>query len=92
MNGTNTGGILGAEFSMAAQVRTDNPPYKILLPGSPLCSFRTCWGLVDTVLTVLVHLGNRDRKNAVLQQWCNAQNTAESVMFSIPMMEARVAT
>ena len=31
---------------MAAQVRTDNPPYKILLPGSPLCSFRTCWGLV----------------------------------------------
>ena len=46
MCGANTGGILGAEFSMAAQARTDTLPYKILLPGSPLCSLRTCWGLV----------------------------------------------
>ena len=46
MCGPNIGGILGAEFSMAAQMRTDNLPYKILLLGSPLCSVRTCWGLV----------------------------------------------
>ena len=49
MYGPNTGGILGAEFSMAAQMRTDNLPYKILLPGSPLCSVHTCWGLVDKI-------------------------------------------
>jgi len=37
---------MGVEFSMAAQVRTDNQPYKILLPGSPLCSLRSYWGFV----------------------------------------------
>ena len=31
-------------------------------------------------------------KKVVLQKWCSAQNAAESVMFSIAMMEARVAT
>ena len=38
-----------------------------------------------------VDLGNRDRKNIVLLKWCSAQNTVQSVLFSIAMMEARVA-
>ena len=38
-----------------------------------------------------VHIANRDRENVVLRSWFSTQNTAESVIFSTAMMEARVA-